>query len=205
MWPIYNHSKSILSAFIDALFPPMIRHSDEQTIRSLSALKKQCGHESLLPYRNKAVRQLLVGIKHRQDARCLSLGAALLSEHLKNYHNLHNRNHCITIIPATAIRMQQYRYDHLSCLAALLSEDGDFCIDTTLFQWKHTVRRQNTLSKQERLHNVKHAFSVEKPIMKQTAYVIFDDVTTTGATLKAARQSLLCAGARSVTTLALAR
>jgi ComF family protein len=65
---------------------------------------------------------------------------------------------------------------------------------------------QVELSRAERLANVRGAFRARSPIQVQgRSIALVDDVITTGATLAACTSALLDAGARSVTSVVLAR
>ena len=68
---------------------------------------------------------------------------------------------------------------------------------------KHT-RPQTELSRKERLENVKSAFEVEGDV-SGLRILLFDDVMTTGATLRECAKALKKAGAKEVLALALAR
>ena len=76
----------------------------------------------------------------------------------------------------------------------------------------HALRRrrndppQRTLGAGERAHNVERAFVARRrPSLVGRRVLIVDDVTTTGATLRACRAAILAAGAPSVGCLALLR
>ncbi|HEY5626735.1 MAG TPA: ComF family protein [Nitrospira sp.] len=65
---------------------------------------------------------------------------------------------------------------------------------------------QTTLSRQERLHNLRQAFAVRNPdTIAGRKLLLIDDVFTTGTTLSECAKALLRAGAESVSALALAR
>ena len=67
---------------------------------------------------------------------------------------------------------------------------------------------QSSLSRSERLHNVRHAFAVNPQRLSdvhQKRVVLVDDVMTSGASLNAAAHALRIAGAEHVTGLVLAR
>jgi ComF family protein len=65
---------------------------------------------------------------------------------------------------------------------------------------------QTTLSRRERLRNLRHAFAVSNPeIVAGRRILLVDDVFTTGTTLNECAKVLLTAGAESVRALTLAR
>jgi predicted amidophosphoribosyltransferase len=60
------------------------------------------------------------------------------------------------------------------------------------------------LTKLERKENVRDAFGAAHPCVSNTLYILVDDVVTTGATMQAAIDALLEAGAAHVLPIALA-
>ena len=70
----------------------------------------------------------------------------------------------------------------------------------------HATMPQHRLPASERHENLRGAFSVPRPaLVRGRRLLVLDDVTTTGATLRAARQALAAAGAAEVGALALLR
>jgi ComF family protein len=75
----------------------------------------------------------------------------------------------------------------------------------------HALRRrratttQTDLPEGQRHANVKDAFSLHRPIPRESIVVVVDDVSTTGATVDACARVLLAAGAREVRALTAAR
>jgi predicted amidophosphoribosyltransferase len=61
------------------------------------------------------------------------------------------------------------------------------------------------LGPNERRHNVRGAFQVEAAAVHGRHILLIDDVLTTGATMSAAAETLLTAGALSVAAYCLAR
>jgi predicted amidophosphoribosyltransferase len=67
---------------------------------------------------------------------------------------------------------------------------------------------QHSLPREERMRNLRGVFLVnppESPTLAGSHVLLVDDVTTTGATLQAAGQALLAAGAERVSALVFAR
>jgi predicted amidophosphoribosyltransferase len=67
---------------------------------------------------------------------------------------------------------------------------------------------QHELNREDRLHNLDAAFSVqpsEGDRLHQSRVLLVDDIMTTGATLRAAAKTLKIAGAREVHALVFAR
>ena len=65
---------------------------------------------------------------------------------------------------------------------------------------------QTTLSRRERVRNLRHAFAVRSPeTLAGLSILLVDDVFTTGTTVNECAKSLLKAGAKSVSALTLAR
>jgi ComF family protein len=67
------------------------------------------------------------------------------------------------------------------------------------------TRPQSTLSGRERRENIRGAFAADPLLVRGRAVLLADDVMTTGATVDAAAQALLAAGARRVDVVVLAR
>lgn len=107
-------------------------------------------------------------------------------------------------IPTVQTRVRQRGYDQAVLMAKSFATQRNLVYREVLFRQTHT--RQVGSSRQQRFEQLQGAFAVRKP--KQVAglpVVIVDDVFTTGATLMAAAQVLLKAGAQSVTGVVFAQ
>lgn len=110
----------------------------------------------------------------------------------------------VVAIPATASALRRRGFDH----AALLADQVARLLDLRRVNALERPRSkdQRGLSRQERLGNTAGRFAAacEGPSMPSRILLI-DDVCTTGATLFAATDALLAAGARQVRCLTFAR
>jgi ComF family protein len=108
-------------------------------------------------------------------------------------------------VPLSTARLQHRGYNQALELCKHLSHDKT---DTRLLLRIKDTLTQSTLSRSERLHNVKAAFAVE-PLRAQALQgkrvVLVDDVMTSGATLFAAAAALRQAGASHITAIVFAR
>ncbi len=72
--------------------------------------------------------------------------------------------------------------------------------------WKvRETRSQVGLSVVQRRENVQNAYQADPQTVKQRSVLIMDDVATTGSTILACTDALLCAGAQQVYVLTIAR
>ncbi len=108
-------------------------------------------------------------------------------------------------VPLSAARLQQRGYNQaLEICKHLSREKTDAYL---LLRIKDTLK-QSSLSKSERMKNVKAAFAVEPMRAKELQgkrVLLVDDVMTSGATLFAAAQALRQAGATHITAVVFAR
>lgn len=96
-------------------------------------------------------------------------------------------------------------FNHSSALAAHIAKESGVDFEDTIE--KHiATRRQNELSRDERLSNLAGVFRIRKGAsIGGLKILLVDDVMTTGATCSACAKTLLDAGAAEVRCLTLAR
>jgi ComF family protein len=114
----------------------------------------------------------------------------------------------IVPVPLHFWRLISRRYNQAALIAQALSkETGKEVLTEALLRTRATPS-QGHLKAQERLKNVRRAFSINPRHKKQIegkTIILIDDVYTTGATAKECTQALLKAGAAKVHVLTLAR
>ncbi len=113
--------------------------------------------------------------------------------------------HHVLAMPLSTQRLRTRGFNQALELARRLAPDKT---DPTLLLRIRDTAIQSTLSRPERLRNVRHAFAIEPHRVDELAgkrIVLVDDVMTSGASLFAAAAVLRQAGASHVTGMVLAR
>jgi len=133
-------------------------------------------------YYEYPIRQAIQAFKHQEDMTKLPLLLHVIRQ-LPRPHGCHCSNSVIVAMPTTSQRLAKRGFDPVSILSAQLSKHWQIPL------WKGVKRIDDTVSQQgltraERLSNLNNAFAlIEKPPAKRL--LLFDDVSTTGASLQA--------------------
>lgn len=105
-------------------------------------------------------------------------------------------------VPATGAAIARRGFDHSAAIAAPVAQR--FGVDAEPLLVRSRARDQRHLGREGRLASARGTFAVARPLDGARALVV-DDVLTTGATLDAAAQALLAAGAAEVRAAVVAR
>jgi ComF family protein len=130
---------------------------------------------------------------------------ALLLKSAPSIEHAIDKADVITPIPLSTARLQHRGYNQALEICKHLNREKT---DATLLLRIKDTLTQSSLSKSERIKNVKAAFAVEPLRAKELQnkrIVLIDDVMTSGATLFAAAASLRQAGAAHITAIVFAR
>lgn len=104
-------------------------------------------------------------------------------------------------IPLHKVKQRERGYNQADLIARGISKvTGTPVLSNAVRRTRHTAT-QTQLSLEERRKNVEDAFEVRKSYLSELATkrcVLVDDVVTTGATIEACAQKLICAGASNV-------
>ena len=115
------------------------------------------------------------------------------------------RGFVITPIPLYWHRQNWRGFNQAEILAALMARQLDLEMTVSLIKRVKKTVPQSTLTKPQRQFNLEQAFTIVKAEkVKNKDILIFDDIYTTGETLKQAKKVLQQAGARRVFLMALA-
>jgi ComF family protein len=199
----------LFSRLLDVLFPPadtarIVRDAtDERFFALISPRLNEQGITTLLPYRHPLVRAAIIETKFHKNPRAIALLAHALSEYLdartEESTQLAPERFILVPIPLSRERARIRGYNQIEEVA----KRAGVHIARVLVRTRDT-QPQTSLSRRLRLVNMENAFVASGPIDPFATYIVIDDVTTTGTTLRAAAAALEQAGAKEVELLALA-
>lgn len=203
-----------LRALLDLLFPPrdteaLVRDATiEELGRFVRPHVSKDGRVFLMPYRTPLVRALIREAKFKDNERAVTLLALALQEYLESWlleHEAYEAQSVVLVpIPLSKERLRERGYNQAERIARrALADLPGVTIAPVLARLRDTLP-QTSLSRRKRLENMAHAFRAIGPVSDAHTYIVFDDVSTTGATLAAATRALSEAGARRCIALSLA-
>ncbi len=206
----------MLERLLDFLFPP---RESERLVASaeLGALASYVAPVTfpsspfptlaLFSYQQPLVQALIVEAKFHKNKKALTLLGTVLHDFLVEWHAdraaFDARPLVFVPVPLSRTRRKQRGYNQTEELwhATDISDIGRYAPE--ILERVRDTAPQTTLSGDARARNMKGAFRAKHADARHT-YIVFDDVTTTGATLAAAVAALCDAGATSIVPLALA-
>ena len=139
-------------------------------------------------YYEYPIRQAIRAFKHQEDMTKLPLLLHTIRQ-LPRPHGCHRNNSVIVAMPTTSQRLVKRGFDPVSILSAQLSKHWQIPLWQGVKRIDDTVSQQG-LTRAERLSNLDNAFAlIERPPTKRL--LLFDDVSTTGASLQALAQAFI--------------
>jgi ComF family protein len=112
------------------------------------------------------------------------------------------------LIPISLHRKRLFErgFNQSELLTREIAQEFKISILNNVLKRKHNTQSQTKLKEKERRKNIKNAFICLQPeIIKNKNIILFDDILTTGSTLKEAARALKKAGAKTITGLVLAK
>lgn len=200
--------KNALRVLLHMLFP---ERSDAKIVASLSLSsfanyipRRKPELVSLLPFSDTRVRACVHEVKFHKNTTAVAILAAVLRAYLDT-----KTPTLIIPIPLSSSRQKERGYNQVALIARHALKHTAHTIDEEIIYRAKDSVPQTTLSRTDRIKNMQHAFAVydhkrahEK--IKGADIILVDDVSTTGATLGAAKAALLPHSPASITLLALA-
>lgn len=201
--------RSLFTYLLDTLFPPhaetlLVRRLTPEDVIRLSAPQTKNGVTTLAPFSSPVIRALIHETKFKGNMRSAELLAHLLTTHIETRDTL--RDAIYIPIPLSKERYRERGYNQVTrILEAMCKKKPDRTVNDTLLVRKRHTRPQTELTRKERLANMDDAFSCPHPEAVEGKHiVVIDDVSTTGATLRASENALLPHHPREVILIALA-
>ncbi len=114
----------------------------------------------------------------------------------------------IVPVPLHRSRLFSRRFNQSALLAQRLSEKSKIPYEPTVLRRVRRTPSQGSLTRRQRIANVKGAFSVaprNRILIENRQILLIDDVLTTGATAESCVQALIRSGASDVDVLSVAR
>ena len=146
----------------------------------------------------KAVQQL----KYHND---LSIGSYLAGLLEITYARTGWDVDMVVPIPIGEVKRKQRGYNQAERLAKPFSRELNFSYDPTALTRIHEISSQVGLDQNARHENVRNAFVAGSNKVRDKRVLLIDDVFTSGATMQAAANELIFAGADKVFCLTLAK
>ena len=166
-----------------------------QSPPSFSALRTWAVFEG--PLRNALHR-----LKYKGD---IALGEILVRPLISMLQNLKWEIDLVAPVPIGATRRAERGYNQAALLALPLAMGCGITYESQALEKIRDTRSQVGLTAIQRYENVSGAFQARAKYVSEKCVLVVDDVTTSGATLKACSLALIRAGAREVFGLTLTR
>lgn len=148
------------------------------------------------------VRQALHSLKYHRN---IALGDSLSIHLIDLYNQLNWLVDFIVPVPLSRSRNKARGYNQSALLAQPLSLAINIPYKPGFLQRVRETASQVGLNENERLQNVRGAFSAQPKHIAGKSILVIDDITTTGATMQQCAKALITAGARCVYGLTVAR
>lgn len=212
-------AKKLGGEILDFVFPrtTAVMELEEISAEKLLALRRPMrvsGHDAygIFPYPEPLIRRAIWEVKFRGNKKIGKLLAEVLAEEL--LANMEDRmfdggakKPILTAAPIGKMRRRERGFNQTELILALLPDSirEYYEILPRLLAKNSDTKAQTSLTKNQRLENIKNTFSVTDPsAVKNRDVFFFDDVITTGATFTEAARALRAAGAKKVTGISVA-
>ncbi len=212
MWMI-----KIFSKIISVIFPPRCYNCHKEGIPLCNLCLKNVRKvldtphsyiTSIYSFKDPVIKKSIHAIKyfHRKDLidRLTQELSRELNNSINNNHKLMTNDYVLVPIPMPRFRKYMRGYNQAELIASSLSKQCSIKVRTDLITRLKSPKRQvTTNTKSERLKNQHNSFKVINSV-KGMNIILVDDVTTTGATISEARNTLLKSGANNVKAVTIA-
>lgn len=186
---------NIITLLLDVVFPPrktelLVRSTNLLTLNQTPKKIPTNNTAYLLDYADPVVQALIIENKYHNNGHA----ASILSQYLYSWIKTTNEPLVLVPIPLGKKREFERGYNQVVNILSKLPDSSKYSTDASIVCRVRETTPQTSLEKNDRLKNMINSFACVKPerLRKYSGctFVIIDDVTTTGATLEAARATL---------------
>lgn len=202
----------LITTILDTLFPlsahaRLVREMTPELLAEEYVPQTIEGAVVLTSYRAERMQALLHEAKFHRNTAAIALLGELLATHFKKHGKKYARGGVRLVpLPLSRERLRERGYNQtvLIVRAAEMHVPQISIDESLLVKIRHT-QPQTSLPRRERLTNLAGVFAAGAHALPlDTPLIVFDDITTTGATLAEASRTLKSAGFTRVQKLALA-
>lgn len=208
--------KNIFTKTLELLFPTICVGCEERGTLLCApclnampeAISRDSAITSLFDYKNATAQKAIWSLKYRGNKEIGEIFAGALYDRLLEDMSeralfAHFGKPLLVPIPLSKKRLRERGFNQSQILAqgiAKSDKNSFFSLaENVLYKIKDTPNQVSVKDKRERMQNLRGCFAVTRPeAVKDKSIILIDDVTTTGATLREAKDTLLAAGARDV-------
>lgn len=186
----------------------LLNHSVETFAREVGKAPTPPFGTSLFPYKHPLVRLGITELKYHGTKDIARLFAEAAIEHIYDTvleQSVFDAQPLLLVpIPRSRAQLREYGFCQTELIAKEIQKhvpDIELC---TKALYKKDIPAQTSLSRENRLKNVRDAFGIaDKNLIKGRSIILLDDVITTGATLTEARRVIRDSGGHVVECLAI--
>jgi len=214
---LFKNIRSFIFVVFDFLFPQtdLERIASAMTVADIqkyvSVHTEENGSTTLFTYRTALMRNMIWLLKYRGHKGVATTFGIVVSEYLMEtladatlFENA--MKPLLVPMPRSELRMKESGFNQTALVAQVIAEHcGNLILAENALKKTRETKPQTTLSKKERLVNLKGSFEADPRVVKGRTIILFDDVITTGSTMREAQSALKRAGARHVMCIAIAR